>query len=138
MDLIGRFEETVCEKACWKILGILKTTFFYYKRRYQAGLHRSIHGNTGTRKPRLHTVQAEGMVMTLVRDHADRPPVPIKGIGRGWKDVHLFFPPPLSWTVVREAANSMSDSTLITNPSWNCRLGVSKMSCWMSSALWSF
>jgi hypothetical protein len=132
--LITMFEETVCEKACWKILGILKTTFFDYKRRYQAGLHRSIHGNTGTRKPRPHTVQAEGTVMTLVRDHADRPPVPMKGIGRSRKDVHLFFPPPLSWTVVQEAANSVSDSTLIANPSWNCPLRMSKLSCWTSPA----
>jgi hypothetical protein len=135
--LITMFEEIVCEKACWKILGISKTTFFDYKRRYQVGLHRSIHGNTGIRKPRPHTVQAEGTVMTLVRDHADRPPVPMKGIGRGRKDVHLFFLPPLSWTVVREAANSVSDFTLIANPSWNCPLRVSKLSCWTSSAAWS-
>jgi hypothetical protein len=76
--------------------------------------------------------------MTLVRDHADRPPVPMKGIGRSWKDVHLFFLPPLSWTIVREAANFVSDSTLITNPLWICPLCVSKMSCWMSSASGSF
>jgi hypothetical protein len=135
--LITMFEEIVCEKACWKILGISKTTFFDYKRRYQAGLHKSIHGNTGTRKPRPHTVQAEGMAMILVRDHANRPPVLMKGTGRGRKDVHLFFPPPLSWTVVREAANSVTDSTLIANPSWNYLLCMPKISCWTSSAAWS-
>jgi hypothetical protein len=132
------FEEIVCEKACWKILGILKTTFFDYKRRYQAGLHRSIHGNTGNRKPCPHMVQAESTVMTLVRDHVDRPPVSMKDIGRGQKDVHLFFPPPLSWTVVQEEANSVSDPTLIANPSWDCPLRMSMMSCWTSSTLWSY
>jgi hypothetical protein len=64
--LITMFEEMICEKTSWKILAISKTTFFDYKRWYQAGLHTSVHGNTSSCKLCPHTVQAESTLITLV------------------------------------------------------------------------
>lgn len=98
----------ICLSAWWKIHGISRATFMAYKQRYKTGKRSSTHGNTGMRKPRARTIQAQATIESIIRMNADQMPHQMKGTGNGRQDIRKVLPAHLTWEKVREEVNEVS------------------------------
>lgn len=97
----------ICLTAWWKIHGISRATFMKYKQRYRHGKRASTHGNTGMRKPRGRTIQAQATMESIIRMNVDHMPHQMKGTGNGRQDVRKVLPSHLNWERVREEVNEV-------------------------------
>lgn len=98
----------VCETAWWQIHGLSRATYMEWKRQARHGYLNSTHGNQGIKRPRLHTIQAEGTIMAIVRQNADLMPNQMKGIGGKRQDVRKVMPAPCNWKAMLEESNRVS------------------------------
>ena len=64
----------VCENAWYIIYGLLRLAFFLYKSTTKAGSISGCHGNLGVLRPRAHTIQAKGNIMTIINKTTDKMP----------------------------------------------------------------
>ena len=58
----------VCSTAWWTIYGISKATFYRYKKMARNGQEAEGHGNLGTKKPRVQTLQAIATLHMLIEN----------------------------------------------------------------------
>ena len=100
--------QEVCETAWWQIHGISRATYLEWKRQARLGYINSTHGNQGMKRPRPHTIQAEGTIMAIVRQNADLMPTQMKGIGRKRQDIRKVLPSPWNWKAIHEESNRVS------------------------------
>ena len=59
--------KVICKQAFWTILGIAKSTFYGYERDYANGSRVGWHGNKGTKKSRMPTMEFRSQLEALLK-----------------------------------------------------------------------
>ena len=115
-------------KACpcaWRTIhGISKVSFYRYKEKAKAGLRAEPHGNLGSKKPRLHTLQATANLSMLLENNADRMPHKTKTLDLGEKVVSMCLPPSFCWNETLPEINDVNAQFDLPNVSAS---GLSKI-----------
>ena len=88
----------VCPTAWWIIHGIAKATYYRYKEKARAGKQADVHGNVGSKKPRMHTLQAIATLRTLIESHADKMPHKTRTLESGEKVPSMVLPLTFCWS----------------------------------------
>jgi hypothetical protein len=87
----------VCPFAWMKIMGVSSSTFYRNAQNAAAGYEAQLHGNTGMRKPRSHTVVASAVLGALLARHADHMPHKSRSLSSGEKVVSKVLPSSFKW-----------------------------------------
>ena len=88
----------VCPTAWWIIHGIAKATYYRYKEKARAGKQADVHGNVGSKKPRMHTLQATATLRTLIESDADKMPHKTRTLESGEKVSSMVLPSAFRWS----------------------------------------
>ena len=101
-DVSGKEKRTlegigVCPQAWSNIHGVSKAIFYRYKEKMKASIRAEPHRNLGTKKPRLHTVQATATLRMLLENNADKMPHKTKTLHSGEKVVSMCLPSSFPW-----------------------------------------
>ena len=88
----------VCPTAWWIIHGIAKATYYRYKEKARAGKKADVHGNVGSKKPRMHTLQATAILRTLIESDADKMPHKTRTLESGEKVPSMVLPSAFRWS----------------------------------------
>ena len=64
----------MCPSAWQTIHAISRATYYRYKEMATLGKQAEGHGNLGSKKPRMHTMQATATLRVMIGDDADRMP----------------------------------------------------------------
>ena len=73
-DMITLEGMEICPKAWTTIMGVQRSSFYRYKADALIGKRAEQHGNLGTKKPRMHTLQATATLRTVLESTADHMP----------------------------------------------------------------
>jgi hypothetical protein len=98
----------VYENALYIIHGLSRSAFFLYKSAPKAGSISGCHGNLGVLRPRVHTIQAEANMMTIINETADKMPNSNREIGQNQVDNLKILPSAYNWDHIRLASNHVS------------------------------
>jgi hypothetical protein len=96
------------ENASYIIHGLSRPAFFLYKSAAKVGSVSGCHGNLGVLRPRVHTIQAEANMMTIINETADRMPNSTWEIGQKRLDNLKILPSACNWDPIRLASNHVS------------------------------
>ena len=88
----------VCPTAWWIIHGIAKATYYRYKEKARAGKQANVHGNVGSKKPRMHTLQATATLRTLIESDVDKMPHKTRTLESGEKVPSMVLPSAFRWS----------------------------------------
>ena len=88
----------VCPTASWTIYGVSKATFYRYKDMAKMGKKQEEHGNLGSKKPRMHTVQATATLRTMIVSDVDRMPHKTRTLESGEKVPTMVLPSSFLWS----------------------------------------
>jgi hypothetical protein len=100
----------VCPTAWWTIHGISKATFYRYKEMSRNGKKPEEHGNLGSKKPRMHTLQATATLKTIVVADADRMPHKTRTLESGEKVPAMVLPSAFLWSAQLPLINEANAS----------------------------
>lgn len=75
----------VCPNAWQTIHAISQATYYKYKEMATLGKQAEGHGNLGSKKPRMHTMQATATLRVMIGDDADRMPNRTRTLNSGEK-----------------------------------------------------
>ena len=95
----------VCPTAWWIIHGIARATYYRYKEKAVAGKQAEVHGNVGSKKPRMHTLQATATLRLLIQSDADRMPHKTRTLESGEKVPSMVLPSTFRWSDQLEKIN---------------------------------
>ncbi|KAG0594344.1 hypothetical protein M758_UG068900 [Ceratodon purpureus] len=101
----------VCEVAWYIIDGVSKSAYYNYKALARSGRVNGSHGNSGVRRPQIHTIQARPTLTTIVNENADRMPNEFRMIGKKRVGALKVLPSAMNWNHMRKMANAI----MITN-----------------------
>ena len=87
----------MCPTAWCLIHSVSRATYHRYKGRAKSGVRPEPHGNLGTKKPRLQTLQATATLRTLLENSADQMPHKSKTLPSGEKVVSMCLPSSFRW-----------------------------------------
>jgi hypothetical protein len=77
----------VCPVAWYTIMGVLRATYYRWKVNANSGMRADQHGNVGTTKPRIHTLQATATLRLMLEQSADHMPHKTRTLETGEKVV---------------------------------------------------
>jgi hypothetical protein len=89
---------TICTRAWMHIYMILRAQYNRNKAESLMGVRSRNHGNTGTKKPRPHTVRAQATLGVLVEGRADSMPHMTRTLPNGEKIGTEMLPVGTTWT----------------------------------------
>ena len=115
MIMLEGFE--VCPKAWTTIMGLHRSSYYRYKADALVGKRAEQHGNEGTKKPRMHTLQGTAILQTLLESTADHMPHKSRTKEDGEKVVAMSLPSSFHW-----------NSTLSEINDGNLQLGLKEVS----------
>ena len=95
----------VCPTAWWIIHGIARATYYRYKEKAVARKQAEVHGNVGSKKPRMHTLQAIATLRSLIQSDADRMPHKTRTLEFGEKVPSMVLPSAFRWSDQLEKIN---------------------------------
>ena len=95
----------VCLTAWWIIHGISRATYYRYKDKAVAGKQAEVHGNVGSKKPCMHTLQATATLRSLIQSDADRMLHKTKTLESGEKVPSMVLPSAFQWSDQLEKIN---------------------------------
>ena len=98
---------TVCTRAWMNIYMISRAQFNRNKTESLMGVRARDHGNTGTKKPRANTVQAQATLGVLVEGRADSMPHMTRTLPTGEKIGTEMLPVGTTWTNLLEEVNDL-------------------------------
>ena len=107
----------VYPKAWTTIMGLHRSSYYWYKADGLIGKCTEQHGNLGTKNPRTHTLQATAILRTLLESIVDHMPHKSRTKEDGEKVVAMSFP-----------SSFHSNSTLLEINAGNHQLGLKEMS----------
>ena len=73
----------VCPSAWKTIHAISRATYYRYKEMAMLGKQAEGHGNLGSKKPRMHTMQATATLRVMIGDNVDRMPNKTRTLNSG-------------------------------------------------------
>ena len=82
----------VCPSAWQTIHAISRATYYRYKEMTTLGKQAEGHGNLGSKKPRMHTMQATATLRVMIGDDADRMPNKTRTLNLGERVLAMVFP----------------------------------------------
>ena len=91
-DMITLESMEVYSKAWTTIMGVHRSSFYRYKADALIGKWAAQQENLGTKKPRMHTLQATATLWTVLESIADHMPHKSRTKGDGEKVVAMFLP----------------------------------------------
>ena len=100
----------VCPAAWRAIHGVSKAIFYRYREMSKVGMRAEEHGNLGTKKPRMHTLQATATLWLLIKNEADRMPHKSRTLESGEKVPAMVFPSTFQWSDQMEEINDVNES----------------------------
>ena len=100
----------VCSRAWYLIHGIGKSTFHRHVKDVENGARVGEHGNTGSKKTRIHIVQATATLQCLVENTADKMPHRSTTLDSGEKVVSMQLPPSFKWKERLPQINAVNTS----------------------------
>ena len=103
-------EREVCPTAWWIIHGIAKCTFYRYKEKAKSGKEADVHGNLGSKKPRMETIQAIATLRRLIELDADKMPHKTRTLESGEKVTAMVLPSSLRWSDQLKTINESNAS----------------------------
>ena len=98
----------VCPAAWRAIHGVSKATFYRYREMSKAGMRAEEHGNLGTKKPRMHILQATATLRLLIKNEADRMPHKSRTLESREKVPAMVLPSAFQWSDQMEEINDMN------------------------------
>ena len=107
----------VCPKAWTTIMGLHRSSYYRYKANALVGKRTEQHGNQGTKKPRMHTLQGTAILRTLLESTVDHMPHKSRTKEDGEKVVAMSLPSSFHW-----------NSTLLEINDRNLQLGLKEVS----------
>ena len=100
----------VCHQAWRLIMDVPESTFFRYAKHASENMVAQMHGNTGLRKPRPHTVQATATLRCIVDKSADHMPHRSRVLTCGKKVVTKVLPATWKWKDTVPHVNEVNKS----------------------------
>ena len=100
----------VCPAAWREIHGVSKATFYRYRKMSRAGMRAEEHGNLGTKKPRMHTLQGTATLQLLIENEADRMPHKSRTLDSGEKVPAMVLPSAFQWSDQIQEINDVNAS----------------------------
>jgi hypothetical protein len=107
----------VCPVAWYTIMGISSATYYRWKINASNGMHTDQHGNVGTTKSRIHTLQATVTLRLMLEHSADHMPHKTTTLDTREKVVSKCLPS--SW----RSKDSLPELNIV-----NAQLGLNKVS----------
>ena len=87
----------VCPSAWQTIHAISRATYYRYKEMATLGKQAEGHGNLGSKKPRMHTMQAIATLRVMIGDDADRMPNKTRTLNSGERVSAMVLPSMFRW-----------------------------------------
>ena len=87
----------VCPSAWQTIHAISRATYYRYKEMAMLGKQAESHGNLGSKKPRMHTMQATTTLRVMIGDDADRMPNRTRTLNSGERVLAMVLPSTFRW-----------------------------------------
>ena len=87
----------VCPSAWQTIHAISRATYYRYKEMATLGKQAEGHGNLGSKKPRMHTMQATATLRVMIGDDADRMPNRTRTLNSGERVPAMVLPLAFRW-----------------------------------------
>ena len=100
----------VCPRAWYLIHGIGKSTFYRHAKDVENGARAGEHGNTWSKKTRIHIVQATATLQCLVANTANHMPHRSITLDSGEKVVSMQLPPSFKWKEMLPQMNVVNTS----------------------------
>jgi hypothetical protein len=116
----------VCPMAWYTIMGVSRATYYRWKVNANSGMRANQHGNVGTIKPRIHTLQATATLRQMLEQFVDHMPHKTTTLETEKKVVSKCLPSSWRW----------KDSLLELNIV-NAQLGLNKVSVSGRSRIWN-
>ena len=96
-ELITLKGREVCLSAWQTIHAISRATYYRYKEMATLGKQVEGHENLGSKKPRMHTMQAIATLRVMIGDDADRMPNKTKTLNSGERVPAMVLPSAFRW-----------------------------------------
>ena len=87
----------MCPSAWQTIHAISRATYYRYKEMATLGKQAEGHGNLGSKKPRMHTMQAIATLRVMIGDDADRMPNKTRTLNSGERVPAMVLPSAFRW-----------------------------------------
>ena len=100
----------VCHNAWRHIMGVSESTFYRYAKYASENMVAQLHGNSGLRKPRAHTVQATATLKCILEKSADHMPHRSRVLSSGEKVVNKVLPATWKWKDTIPELNKVNTS----------------------------
>jgi hypothetical protein len=107
----------VCPVAWYTIMGISRATYYRWKVNASSGMRADQHGNVGTTKPQIHTLQATATLRQMLEQSADHMPHKTTTLETREKVVSKCLPSSWRWK------DSLPELNIV-----NAQLGLNKVS----------
>jgi hypothetical protein len=107
----------VCPMAWYTIMGVSRATYYRWKVNASSEMHADQHGNVGTTKLRIHTLQAMATLRQMLEQSTDHMPHKTTSLETGEKVVSKCLPSSWRWK------DSLPELNIV-----NAQLGLNKVS----------